>query len=1455
MPQISKIRIVNFTYNDGNRFIPDELYDLSSAETNEALNSLFNLNNGGGKTVLVQLIMQPVHPKAEAGGRRIEGYFLRPGDHSFVILEWILDGSRDKLLTGIAMAASSGDNQRGNQIKYYTFMTTYDGHSPYSISSLELSKNENGKYVPAPFEFVRDAAKKSRGDMRYYSSDDSVKWTEALSEYGIHRTEWKTVIEELNKDEGGLNQYFSDAKTSDKLIAKFFIPAIEHKLTDGVSKGTDISLETMLINYAKRITDKENVICERNTNNKLLYELSFIYDMIGWLYSVNDELASKISEAFGFKAALLQRITAIESEIVESEREIEIQNNIIDHINYEERSKTYYDAEERYERAKKDFEETDKLLEKCEFRISGKKHEEAVISCAELYKQIQESEGNIKAFKKLIEDKENNSDDAQRIADLKYSVFVKANEIKKNQENIISALQEKIKNENDSLCMFESKMKIYEREFNEAKKNYNAAESNLAAAKKLTDRRIETLKIEALRKLDGFYSKEEIYYEKICRLNAKKAFEEEALQTEKLINEINIRLNEIPGEKIQKQTEEKETAESIRIAASEMNEYDSKYKMLVKVCCKYNLDNTAVFSDLLRSTVQKEIEDTKAAVSKSKHDMRIVEEKKKSAEKGTLHIIPEVMRYVKSTGISCRTGEEYICGLIQGGKLPNETAERIISDYPELAYSLLFDNADNVRKILTAGNIDWLPAAVPLLTMEQVGSIFDGSLEAHSFLAVCDRAYFSDKNGYINKKSNELSELHDRIEYLEEHMREGKEEQSIADSFNYAENWRTEQEKHINSLRQMIEELNIQLRKLDKESQLLKKDISDQNKKLKDSNRNIQKIELWFESFSELEDMISDEDKCYKDYKNDYSRMVEAEEKYNSAHDNFQRCSGELSSLRSKLEDNNEILERIYSVIAEVDNAKKAEVIDDNFDRIYSQYTTLLRNINEDLKKLKSDLERENNNKRRKQKELEVYDCEKGEYENKDFSPDSLPKVRKELKKLDAERSSIQSDYNIKNGEYNSAKESCRNARNSLSDHGGVPLERCEIGDSFKSRIKDARNNINALSVKNRSLGEEKLSYEKIRYQTEELLNEFNVEEISVSAALSDDVSRQWKELKNSLKLLRKKYGEQKSLLNEKLRSTMEDYKAVAVAQIIEKLEYVRGMLEDSEIKGDKLYTISESISAMIESIEKINSKIETDLREIDNDFNDIVNQCFMQGKRMYTDLRMIAASSKAHIYDGKPQTQMVKIELPAEKEISEEASRTSVKVEIEQGANEIKELIKGGAEYKQILKRAKIIVGSERLLYKYIRKDTVPIKVYKIDFNSANSSYKLWEDTLTQSSGAEKFVAFFSIVLTLMNYTRSSSGIVSKNAKSVLILDNPFGKITSAHLLKPVFDIAKHFNVQLICLSDINKSDVISCFDCVIKLLIKTQNLSNIEVLTHDNNEKIEHGYYKITNGQLSLF
>ena len=93
MPKIRKVRIVNFEYNDGKRLIADELYNFANRDDDDALNVLINLANGGGKSVLVQLMMQPIIPKAKVAGRRIESFFTKPTDHCFVLLEWQKDNS------------------------------------------------------------------------------------------------------------------------------------------------------------------------------------------------------------------------------------------------------------------------------------------------------------------------------------------------------------------------------------------------------------------------------------------------------------------------------------------------------------------------------------------------------------------------------------------------------------------------------------------------------------------------------------------------------------------------------------------------------------------------------------------------------------------------------------------------------------------------------------------------------------------------------------------------------------------------------------------------------------------------------------------------------------------------------------------------------------------------------------------------------------------------------------------------------------------------------------------------------------------------------------------------------------------------------------------------------------------------------------------------------------------
>lgn len=1459
MPQISKIRIVNFNYNDGNRFIPDELYDLASSESGEALNTLFNLNNGGGKTVLVQLMMQPVHPKAMAGGRRIEDYFSHTGDHSYILLEWNLDGSKEKMLTGISIAASSSasteENQRGNSIKYYTFTTHYETYSAFSISSLDLSNNENGNYVPAQFDYVREKAKSSRGLLTYYSSDEAVKWADFLAEYGIYRTEWESVIEVLNKDEGGLNQYFDEAKTSDKLIAKFFIPAIEQKLMSVASKGTDCSLETMLINYAKKITDKESVIKQRDVNKKLLEELEGVSEIIDELYNANDAFVTNVSETRGFAAALGKRMNAVDAETNGIKQEIERQNALISHIEYEKKSKDYYVASAKQTLAKADMEEALALLEQSKAALEAKRHEEDVLQCAKLYRQIQEEDIRITELKKLIEDRENNSDDAERIANLKYSVLVKAREAESEQESRKAELEERIEQESATVAVCEEAKKKAETEYNAANERYIIATTRLEEAKGNTNKRIKSLEIEAIRRLTGFYAEEELEAEKAQREESKKEQETTSAEIEKRVEEINGRENQIPQEIANLTIQINDITRSLKEAERGLEEYDDVFGRIVKICEKYSYESAAVFTNVLRDAIRRDIETAEADITTKKRKLDSLNEKKKAAESGYLHILPEIMDYVNSTGLNPITGEEYICGQIEAGTVSIDRAEEILCTYPELAYALLFNNVKDIQRLLAAGNIDWLPAVVPLFTMEQINHIFDGTKESTAFLTAYDKSFFADREGYFDRLGEDITNLEDRLKQLQNHLQEGKEDQLIADRFTYDEDWRRGQEIQIQTFKDQIQEIEKKKKKLKIEQQNLRHKKNELTEKQKKCSVLIQKIDKWLDSFGELSEMLSEEQEKYKEEQASYMEKSSAESDYKTACDAVEKHNSELARLQERMKSIDDNISEICATLENVDNAQKAKVLEGDYRKLFRQYKALLSSMDESLAGLRNTLESEQNSKKKYEEELSGYSCDESEYVEPTLSVETLPRVRQERKNCEEAQELRQKQFTDKNGVCTAADQEVKHAIDALSDHDGTPLQKEEIGEAFKERLSKARKEIGELTERSRNLEGEKNSLDKISYQVNSELEGYSEGSVAEGIGLSGNPDEQWKTLKLRLSSSKTEYSKKRDELYRKIQATVMAYKDIALAEIVGKLTAIGRMIDDAEIKGDRLFTISESISAMIESISKINSKIEIDLKEITNDFNDLVNQCFLQGKRVYEDLRMIAGSSKAHIYDGKPQTPMLKIDLPEEKELSEEASRVSIRNEIEKGANEIKEMLVTNSEDKQIQKRAKSIVGSERLLHKYIIRETVPVRVYKIDLNIANSSYKRWEDTLTQSSGAEKFVVFFSVVLTLMNYTRSTSGVISKEAKSVLILDNPFGKITSAHLLKPMFDIAKHFNVQLICLSDINKSDVTSCFECVIKLVIKQQALSNFEIMTHEGNERIEHGYYKIMNGQMSLF
>ena len=89
MSKISRIRILNLNYNNNTIKIDDETFDLGGQ------NTLISLRNGGGKSVLVQMIVSLFVNRTfrDFGDRPFKSYFTtnRP---TFLMTEWQLDNGR-----------------------------------------------------------------------------------------------------------------------------------------------------------------------------------------------------------------------------------------------------------------------------------------------------------------------------------------------------------------------------------------------------------------------------------------------------------------------------------------------------------------------------------------------------------------------------------------------------------------------------------------------------------------------------------------------------------------------------------------------------------------------------------------------------------------------------------------------------------------------------------------------------------------------------------------------------------------------------------------------------------------------------------------------------------------------------------------------------------------------------------------------------------------------------------------------------------------------------------------------------------------------------------------------------------------------------------------------------------------------------------------------------------------
>lgn len=219
MPRINRVRVHNVLYDKGNRVFDNLSLNLGGHD------GLLILQNGGGKTLLLQLMAQTVIPNVSLQKRRLATLVAENSFTGHVLVEWLLDTDPPQyVLTGFCFAESLGSGNR--ELDYFMYLTEYSQRNPWDLDNFPLV-GEDGRTLN--YQQLRRLLRTAAGQVRTFSADRRQDYRRELKTFNIDPEEWEHVLT-TNSSEGGVGKFFEACSKTPQLLDRLLIPALDSVL-------------------------------------------------------------------------------------------------------------------------------------------------------------------------------------------------------------------------------------------------------------------------------------------------------------------------------------------------------------------------------------------------------------------------------------------------------------------------------------------------------------------------------------------------------------------------------------------------------------------------------------------------------------------------------------------------------------------------------------------------------------------------------------------------------------------------------------------------------------------------------------------------------------------------------------------------------------------------------------------------------------------------------------------------------------------------------------------------------------------------------------------------------------------------------------------------------------------------------------------------------------------------
>lgn len=1426
MPQINRIRVNNVKYNFGTQFYDDFVMRFSCK------NTIYDLANGGGKSVLMLLLLQNLIPNCTLDEKQPIEKLFRTGDGSSTIhslVEWKLDEENIKnnfkyMLTGFCARKARDDenneNTHNTAIEYFNYCIFYREFNDNDLKNLPLTKGRERITYTGLKNYLKELEKKDYS-LIVKIFDRKGEYQRFIANYGLFESQWE-LIRGINRTEGHVRTYFeTNYKTAKKVVEDLLIEEIIEKsfnsrvaMDNDSREGADEAMAKTLLTIKDKLielSDKKNDMSCYDRQIEAIESFIGRISGIRQLYFGREEMEEQIVRVCNTLDRILEKREA-------------------KRVKYEESIRLFNEEKNRLEKLiavikvqgdESKMKTADKLIDEMSERLSGlnkeykeKKHMLLMLESENDYMDYIYYKGerdSVKAVLKSMSEGDSNNEEIRRKLAAYGCEKKKRNVLKKAAiEECIQREEAALEKETVLLESLKEQENTYIQDISVADYMLSDWEKRLTEINKTIYKEKERLGIV----MAGDFGAE------LSRIkNRQKKITDEILDLQKKSVEYAVENSTIEyqysniTEKIGKTEADMDRCSLMK---KEYDDASCKLKKIQELYGEYNGDN-------LYRTIDERYRETTGEADKNRSELKALKVYAENLENGCpvgeSSELKEVLDYIRKYH-----GDVAVSGVSFILSLKSEERAAAISRIPLLPYCIVINSSYD--KIVSDGGIRAILKgnyAIPLIKMEAVK-------REEYILGISDITFvMRDESLFTDNKSIEKEHIRvtEKLKDMEESQRRLDETGAILrDDLDFVNEYNGIYKKKIADNDKEYSELRIKQKSLKKDMELL------QEKRLTLA-KNMEKLSLdesrlkteedmlkeRADAVEKLADMDSEEAVLTKKISQIKAKGENLKKSYKDIGAKITGVSGSISyrreqtdSLKKELAEIKESWDRLYGDYC-VENEELLSsydfetMSDDEIDSRAKALNEILLGAARDLNDKRKLME---NYDIAMEKSLEAIDY-KGISVNEICEGYKEGRVRshskEELKALKNILDNAAETIGQTERELAKNKE-VRDKLEGAVDHGILIIKE-KYGDFERVYTPDEMETIDVngrLAESNLRIDELADSIKTIKDKlshldetgTEFIIYKRDLDKIMERTKISvTDREKVWDDnddFMEELNALRERYEKyEKEVINrreelEREKITLSDtLKAMSSFRLADEIR--NNVVMPNSVRETE--ELMESLGEITDCIRIEKDRIEKSIEDIERIKDSFENQCIQSCVNIKTELERFPKLSKINM-DGE-RISIIGLSVPY---IPENMYK-------KQMSEYINNIVETADDMKSEEERIRYIRGqlSWKRLFSVIVTDMNGIKLtlYKRERIREQSRYLRYEEAVG-STGQSQGI-YIQFLIAIINYITSinSPKAGSGNAGKTIFIDNPFGAAKDVYIWEPIFKLLKTNNVQLI--------------------------------------------------------